>query len=69
MFVVARAFQILRAELENARKPDLFQQHLESVGVVAMVSDWVIQEYNWEWAQDVQDVHLDFHTTPEPVNG
>ena len=34
-----------------------------------MVSDWVLQEYIGKCAQDVQDVHHDFHTTPETGNG
>ena len=48
LIVCGRAFQSLRAELEKARKPNcffgVFQQHLESVGVVAIMSEGVVQE-------------------------
>ena len=54
LIVCGRAFQSLGAELEKAWKPNyffsfFFQQHLESVGVAAMMSEGVMQEHIGEW--------------------
>ena len=50
LIVCGRAFQSLGAELEKSSETKLcfccvFQQHLESVGVVVMMSKGVVQEY------------------------